>query len=697
MGWSFLALFSSWGFLILLTFGGAIVLAFEVVVTVMCWAGAVPAMLGRSLGVWLGSLLLHCALLPLLNAALLALGFAVGAGHRTAELGLLALRAFQPTARCCCCGAQGPGGLPRHVLPELPPGFPPASPPAHRYQEGPPPPWWRSEGQGSRAYKEGVQACCLGPCAYNAEGTFTYPCCPQQVGKGMTLCALGGVYLLIMCMQNGLVLLLVIPLAAAIAAFLASLLYIPAGCASVLVSCFLWEGHIYTVLPRVAERTGVVLGERAVDVVALAVTSAVLAPVYCVGLLTTRRASLSSWALTWASTLRTGAPVPAAPPPADKSLQGAVLLQQNPLAPGAVGLELPALRPGQSISITTGSGRNILIHQVSTLYAPLGIAHYSSSSGPGTSIWNAGGGWYPPPPPPPPATCGPAPFMRMPRVPSWRGGSPLPAALVGSSQSSSMLTGAAMPPNPLAAALDESGGFVPPPHPPSAGACAGCGAGLVGQAGVDFFDVCSGGCKACRACYGVNLLSYEACNLSDGRLAFVSTWEALLQCPWGGGGVGACTLTAQGPPGTAQGICTDAASSHCLQRLNSALALREVACAGGSEKQAQLPPTPGLMFKPCTRKPQCAGVVYARLAEAGVEALPVWSVCVACGESEAVVAPGTVDIPAAAAPLPQAAAAAQAAIPQWPSLLSSVGELPFSLPLRLLRLVSALPQELGDV
>ena len=684
-----------------LTFGGALVLAFEVVVSVMCWAGAVPAMLGRSLGVWLGSLVLHCALLPLLNAALLALGFATGAGHRTAELGLLALRAFQPTARCCCCAAQGPAGLPRHVLPELPPGFPPASPPAHRYQEGPPPPWWRSEGQGSRAYQEGVEACCLKPCAYDAKGAFTYPCCPKQVGRGMTLCAWGGVYLLIACLQNGLALLLVIPLAAALAAFLASLLYIPAGCASVLVSCFLWEGHLYTVLPRLAERTGVVLGERAVDLVALAITSAVLAPVYCVGLLFTRRASLSSWALTWASTLRSGAAVPAAPAAGDKSLQGAVLQQQNPLlVAGAQGIELPPLRPGQSISIVTGSGRNILIHQVSTLYAPLGIAHYSSSSGPGTSIWNAGGGWYPPPPAPPSST--PAPFMRMPRVPSWRGSSMSAAALVGSTpQSSSILTGAAMPPNPMAAALG-GGGFVPPPLPPSAGACAGCGASLLGCAGVDYYDtVCSGGCRACRACYAVNLLTYEACNLSDGKLPYVSSWEALLQCPWGGGGAGACTLTAQGPPGSAQSICTDTASPHCLKRLHSALALRDAAgngaAAAASEKKSQLS-TPGCMFKPCTRKPQCAGVVYARLAEAGVEALPVWSVCVVCGESEAVVAPVAVEAPVAAAPVPvPAAAAALAAIPQWPSFLFSVGELPFSLPLRLLRLVSALPQELGDV
>ena len=455
VGWTFLAIFSAWAALLALTFGGAVVLQCQVVASAMCWAGAVPAMLGRALGVWAGTLALHGALLPAVNAALFFFGFALGAARRAAELGLLLARAFAPRARGCC------GALPRHALPALPASFPRASPPAHRFVEGPPPPWWRDAGAGERAYRRAVGACCLRPCAYDDEGKYTFPCLPDRVAKLLHGCALLGAYLIVMCLQQGLLILLMIPLAAAVAAFLASLLYIPAGCCSVFVSCFQWEGHFYSVLPRVAERAGVVLGERAVDLLALGITAIALAPVYLVGVLSTRRVAFSPWALAWSRALHTGAAVPTEPPAGD----GGARSDDVPPPPLAhVLIELPPLR---AVAITTGSGRNILVHQAQAFYAPLGIANYSG--GEGASIWNAGRGFYPPPPPPPPP--GAATFMAMPRVASWRGSVQRanPLALVGAPPPSkdgpppvypppwdARATGIAMPGDP----------YYPPPYPP---------------------------------------------------------------------------------------------------------------------------------------------------------------------------------------------------------------------------------------
>ena len=753
----------------LLTFGGAIVLRCELVASVMCWAGALPAMLGRSLGVWLGALALHCALLPLVNAALFVLGFLLGAARRAAELGLLAARACQPAARCSsgCGGGGGERGqgaqqqqllLPRHALPALPAAFPPTSPPAHRYREGPPPPWWTSNAEGERAYRACAASCCLEPCAYDSEGTFTYPCCPKWLRSCTVNASWLGVYLIILCLQNGLALLLLVPLAAAAAAFLASLLYIPAGALSVLVSCWQWEGHVYTVLPRLAERAGVVAGERAVDAAAAALTAAVLAPLYCaVACGAGRRAGLTPWALVWARTLRTGASVPPWPPAPEKSARGGVVMgvgqqqdfyeqqqqqqqyyqqqqqqqqqynqQQQQQQQQQQYLPAVLLQPGQALQLTTGSGRSIVIQTAQTLYAPLGIASYSSW--PGTSIWS-GASYYPPPPPlpppqqqqqqqqqpppPPPSGSSGGSFMTMPRMLSFRSAAALSSSSssssgTGSGGSSGALTGAAMPPAPPQWAggealqqraaeqaaypdpLGDDGGAcqavpslpalpplppLPPPPPATAGQCRGCSAPLAPGA---YTEACTGGHRVCSSCYCGALQHPRGCNLGADALPGVRSWEALVQCPWGASDGSACALAAQ----PADGAPADALlPPPALARLRCALALRE-ACSSAAH---------GCAFKPCARTPACAGLVFSALPAPGVEAMAVWSVCGVCGESEpAAEAVAAVAVGAAPAPEP-AAPALPPAVPQWPSFLFSVGELPFSLPQGLVSLVVAQP------
>ncbi len=699
VGYSILAFFSTWFLIITVTFCGACLLSFEGVCTIMCSVGTTPAMYGRSLGVWMGSVILHCALLPLLNVVCFILGFSTGSIYRVCELGLLAIRAFQPNTQCYNLRHRN-RSLPRNLLPDLPHGYPLISPPAHRYKEGPPPPWEIDAQQGGIKYKAWVHRACIQPFGCKNDGICAYQCLPSLAGRILGGCASLGIFCLVAGLQQGLIILFAIPIAGALAAFAASLLYIPAGLASVFVSCFSWEGHVYTVLPRLCERVGVVLAERTVDLVAWGLTTISLMPVYCLGLLVTRRVALSRWAIQWLHTLRTGASVPPIPETGESdesNSKGTVLLyappydasqvmrfQQQPSSPVAAGIEMAVLTRSYS-------GRTMFIQRLQTsLYPPLGIANYYDGPASGTSIWNVGAAqtaFYPAPPsllPPQPFGdyfTGAAMYSRTFYTSDDNNNAPPPAYTDVISSPSDHVVMNCMPMALATAAATTTCSMTDPSIQlvdTTQSTCCGCFKPLALKS-TYYFIACDAKHSVCLNCYN---LALHARLSNTAILSSLRNWDELLRCPWSTARVGGsgCRLVAQGNT-------EDTNLSLIVRRLHSALNLSE------AESKVLKKPTPesGYLFALCERTLDCPGLLFNKMAAIGVEEAVVWSQCVVCGkvDAEAVKEAPVESVVAIAAVVTIEVSATPQPLPLWPSFLFSVGELPLSLPRSLVILVAS--------
>jgi hypothetical protein len=647
-----------------------------------CAAGKPSSTFGRAAGVALGSLLVHCALLPLQLAALFLFSTGVGCVRRCGDLALVLARLPFPGLTGAACGCQRPRV---RLLPAPAAGWPAVSPPAGHYKAGAPPPFDGAE----RAEAAFLNWCNMERCGYEKGFNDWKICCPcsergRRVLAGITLC---WIYALVYIFQQGLLMLLAIPLAASLAAFIIGWVYLPLGAAATLLSApLLWQGHLYTVLPSAVERAGQASGGLCVDACAHTATWIFILPASLRCCRRCRRFRCCScaggggggggggappsgerdepargdlvkfrpspWARMWLRVLADGPEKPL-PPPAAPQLQTGAVLSSSGLGGGGVGApSWPSARlGGGGGGLRPASGRFL----VSFLEGPLGVAvaappppPFSSGGAGGFQYYTSGGGGA--------GAAAHALLTVAPafaKVASWRGPSPgghsvrrLVAVEVGSGHMVTTFTA----PSPLAAP--------PLPLPPPPALCFLCG-----QASSPYLSlrpICTRGHNTCLPCAAVVLRS-AAANEHLGRARF---WGALAACPLSPSGAppgAACALRLREEEEEHGTVAAGLLSPGEWARLATLRALQEAAL----RREAPLGAPHDLA--PCASQ-GCAGV-----AAPGV-------LCLCCGAASAATSVRASDGVVVEVPLAPPPPKAPPQLPEWPSFWETLGELPVTLP-----------------
>lgn len=282
---------------------GAILRAVTFLEYYACWAGSMPALLGRTVGTGMFSFLFHTVALPLLGAAVFIVSSFRSALHRTSQ------HAAIVTIGVCSQG-RIPGPLHRPLRPPL--GFDRDGVKGVAFAPGYPLPWWSETAVGNMQCEKCVSKF-ESDFGYDKEGFQTYEkCAPRPIARCLHL---SGFLLFALSFQSGAQILIVMFIISPVGALLISVssfvVHIIMGFAQSSSLLIKWRSHPYSVGAAAIERLGVRAGAAAVDALTFA---AVLGPVLLIEWLVyglwRRRLRPSPLAVMWLKSLAQGAESP---------------------------------------------------------------------------------------------------------------------------------------------------------------------------------------------------------------------------------------------------------------------------------------------------------------------------------------------------------------------------------------------------